>query len=508
MTAIIILLLILVLIASGVLVAVFAMQQDKRQALQRDHKSLQEQHRALQEQYRLLQERWEERFRQARQRFGTVMDLDEEADRVRAVIDQLRIDHQRERDVLAAQRSAAVNEYNALVANYQAAKAVYDRLKQDVSLLEENLEDISFGLYKPHFNFDTSEAFRKELERVRESKKQMVRNDQATRCLVEWSVGQSRAEGVRMQKQLTKLMLRAFNGETDAAVGNCRWNNVTRMEERVRRAFTAINQLGTVIQVSIVPEYLDLALNEVRLEFEYQEKRRAEAEEQREIRERMREEERVQREAERAQAEAAAEEARYGRALAKARDEIKTATGEKLAELVVRIRELESELAVAHANHERAVSMAQLTRCGYVYIISNIGSFGENMFKLGLTRRLEPMERVRELGDASVPFAFDVHAMVYSEDAPALECALHQHFRERSVNLVNFRKEFFHVSLDEIEQFLTQRGLGVQLTKLAEAREYRETLTLRAKATTAKGSERREAFPPALPSPIVAEARA
>lgn len=504
MSLLLLALLLVLIVVVGVLVAMLAMRQDRRHQLRIEHDALRDKHRLLQEQYRELQQLWEDKFRKARERFGKVMDLDDEADRMRGMIQQLRLDHQRERETLAVQLDRSVVEYKSIQSQYQAAKETYEKLRQEIALLEENLEDISYGIYKPHFSFDASEEFREELEDVRTTRKEMVRSNQATQCLVQWSVGGSQAEGARMQKQLTKLMLRAFNGETDAAIGNCTWNNITRMEERVRRAFTAINQLGTVVQVSIVPEYLELALTELRLEFEYQEKRRAEAEEQREIRERMREEERVQRELERAQAETAAEEARYARALTKARDEVKTASGEHLSELMLRIKELEGDLAAAHAKHERAVSMAELTRCGYVYIISNIGSFGENMFKVGMTRRLEPMERVRELGDASVPFAFDVHAMVYSDDAPSLECLLHQKFRDRSVNLVNPKKEFFSVSLEEIEQFLAERGLSIQLTKLAEAREYRETLSLRAARSNGNGDGRsrdqRDLFPPVLPA--------
>lgn len=494
---------VVLLVCAGLLVAFLAMQLDRSQAQKQALAALQEQNRQLHEQKQQLQAQWEERFRKARERFGKVMDLDDESDRVRAEIVRLRIDYQSEREALDAKMAVAANEYNTLSANYRSATEIYRRLQNEISLLEENLEDISFGLYKPHFEFETSQEFRDELTRVRDAKKEMVRSNQATACLVQWAVAGSQAEGAKMQKQLAKLMLRAFNGETDAAIGNCTWNNVTRMEERIRRAFTAVNQLGTVMQVSIVPKYLELALDELRLDFEYKEKKRAEAEEQRLIREQMREEERVQREAERAQAETAAEEARYARALAKAREEMKSATGQKLTDLSQRVAELELQLAEAHASYERAVSMAELTRCGYVYIISNVGSFGENMFKLGLTRRLEPLDRVRELGDASVPFAFDVHAMVYSEDAPALECSLHQHFRHRSVNLVNPRKEFFHVTLDEVEQFIKDRGLSIQITKLAEAREYRETLALREQSSNGKngnGQTRRDDFPASLPA--------
>ena len=120
-----------------------------------------------------------------------------------------------------------------------------------------------------------------------------------------------------------------------------------------------------------------------------------------------------------------------------------------------------------------------LTRVGHVYIISNVGSFGENIYKIGMTRRLEPMDRDKELGDASVPFPFDVHALITTSDAPSLENALHKHFNHRRLNLENERKEFFHVTIeeirDELEKLKHQLGLQseLRLTLLAEAREYR-----------------------------------
>ncbi len=122
--------------------------------------------------------------------------------------------------------------------------------------------------------------------------------------------------------------------------------------------------------------------------------------------------------------------------------------------------------------------MAQQTKCGHVYIISNIGSFGEEVFKIGLTRRLEPTDRVRELGDASVPFPFDIHAMIYSEDAPALESSLHKKFLASQLNKANKRKEFFRVDLKDIKSTVEEMGLKARWTIEAEAREFRETLAL------------------------------
>ena len=144
-----------------------------------------------------------------------------------------------------------------------------------------------------------------------------------------------------------------------------------------------------------------------------------------------------------------------------------------------RIAELEKTLAEAHEASERARAMAEMTKSGYVYIISNVGSFGENVVKIGLTRRLDPEDRVRELGDASVPFGFDIHAMVYSDEAPSLEYALHQEFADRRINLTNFRKEFFSVGLDEVEKAVSKLAPTASFFKDREAQEWHETLAKR-----------------------------
>jgi hypothetical protein len=230
---------------------------------------------------------------------------------------------------------------------------------------------------------------------------------------------------------------------------------------------------------------LELKIKELRLTHEYQDKIKQEKDEQREIQEEMREEEKASREIERAREEAEKEEARYQKALEKAREEAQKATGDKLDKLNDKVRQLEEQLKAAQELKERAISRAQITKSGHVYIISNIGSFGENVFKIGMTRRLEPMDRVKELGNASVPFAFDVHAVAYSENAPELENKLHKQFETNRINLVNNRKEFFHINLDDIENWSKKENIDLRLTKMAEARDYRESIALRNKGEEA-----------------------
>lgn len=392
------------------------------------------------------------------------------------------------REEAAALGAVNQSRHDALDADYANAKATYDRLAAEVTLLEENLEDISFGLYQPHFNFDTPDEYKARITAVREQQKAMLKNAEAAKFSIAWSVGGSRREGERMQKQYMKLLVRAFNGECDAAIARVSWNNVTKMEEQVRKSFEVINDLGSVMHVSITSPYLELKIDELRLEYELEEKKHQVAEEQRRIREQMRDEEKARREAEQAQAESEAEETLFERALEKARVDLAKSQGEEHRRLNDRIVELQTQLEGARTKGRRAKALAELTKAGYVYVISNVGSFGEGVFKIGMTRRFDPMDRVKDLSDASVPFPFDVHAMVYSDDAPTLEWELQRHFADRSVNLVNKRKEFFRVSIDELEALAKEKNLNIYFTRLAEAREYRETITRRTPQAPPQGS--------------------
>lgn len=405
----------------------------------------------------------------------------------RAEVRRARDEAQRLRADAAAAVEQLKGQKAALSGEYASARALYDRLRAGIALLEENIEAISVGLYKPHYAYDSSEEYRKALDEIRARQKDLNKEGRAAVCGKVWQIQGDARAGERMTKQYLKLILRAFNGECDAAIAKVSWNNVTKMEERIRRTFETINDLGGVMEMRIMPEYLELRLAELRLEYETEQKKRQEQEEQRRIKEQMREEERALREAEKAKQEAEAEEARYEKALEKARAELAKAQGESLELLQTKIQHLDAALHKAQELKEKATSMAQLTRSGHVYVISNVGSFGENIFKIGMTRRLEPLDRIRELGDASVPFDFDVHAMVYCEDAPRLEGEFQTRFKDQAVNLVNPRKEFFAVSIEDIEAVARERGLSVELTKLAEARDFRETLARRAEA--ARGAE-------------------
>jgi len=263
------------------------------------------------------------------------------------------------------------------------------------------------------------------------------------------------------------------------------YRNITTMETRIRKAAQAISDLEKLQQCFIADEYVKLKILELRLAHEYEEKLQDEKEEQRRIREQQREEERELRELEREKKEADRQEQRYQEALEKARADVQRTQGAAHERLNLKIAELERALAEAQ-DRQRSISQAQLTKSGHVYVISNIGSFGEHVFKIGMTRRLIPQERIDELGDASVPFEFDVHAIIRTDNAPALENALHHAFDKHRVNRINNRKEFFRASLDEIAAVVRKHHGEFELTRLAEAEDYRKTAALIAEEQRAR----------------------
>ena len=308
------------------------------------------------------------------------------------------------------------------------------------------------------------------LKSAREQSRRMVEQGEAASC-----------EYVEVNRRETaiRFSIDAFNGRVDAILTRVKHDNYGTLEQEIRNAYSLVNLNGHAFRdAHILPVYLDARLAELKWAAVVQELWLKEREEQRRIQEQMREEEKARREQERAIKDAEEKEATTRRALEQARLEVEQANAEQRAKLEERIGVLNQQLADEIAKKQRALSMAQLTRSGHVYIISNLGSFGEEVFKIGMTRRLFPQDRIDELSSASVPFEFDVHAMIYSEDAPKLENLLHDEFDDLRINKVNYRKEFFRLSAEKLRNFLEKKGYEVSFTLAAEARDYRETQAL------------------------------
>lgn len=364
-----------------------------------------------------------------------------------------------------------------------------EALQKEIKEHEKQLDELSkasdvldVGFYSARYSFDSSEKYKQKLEEIRKQQKSMIEDEKAAISNTQWQVRGSDKEGQKLMKNIIKLALRAFNGECDTIIAKVKFGNVITFEDKIRKSKDAINKLCEKWDIEITSAYTDLMIEELRLVYEYQEKLEQEKEEQRLIKEQMREEEKALRELEKAKQDAEKEEQRYQDAINKAKKEINNKQGKELEELNAQLRLLEQQLAEAHAKKERALSQAQLTKSGHVYIISNIGSFGDNIYKIGMTRRLEPLDRVKELGDASVPFEFDVHAVIYSDNAPEMENQLHKIFNNRRVNLVNEKREFFNVSIDEIKNAVKNIHKDfdkIDFRVLPDAKEYRQSISMR-----------------------------
>lgn len=373
---------------------------------------------------------------------------------------------------------------SALKEKYQIASDVYDKLSHQNNLLKDNLEIAEFGIYEPHFGYETSEIFKEKIKEIREEQKQLIKDGAAVLGGEGWTVNDSVQKGRTMINRQKKLMLRAFNGECDSFISNVSWNNETRMEERIDKSTVAIEKMGKTQSLTISSAYSSLKLKELRLTHEYHLKKYEEKEEQRLIKQQMREEEKARRDFEKAQKEAEEEEKMLQQAMIKAQEEIAKASEEERERFETQLQELQAQLKEAEEKNQRAISMAQQTKSGHIYVISNIGSFGENIYKIGMTRRLDPLDRVNELGDASVPFKFDVHAMIYSENAPELEINLHKAFEGNRINYVNRRREYFNLSLEEIEKVVKENHGEIEFIIEPEAKEYRESLIIKKQMLT------------------------
>jgi hypothetical protein len=385
-------------------------------------------------------------------------------------------------------RKELIEEIKSLQQETIIAKRDLEIASTALGLRSEEAHLLEVGYYEPAYPFDDLPRYEKELKIIRDKQKEMIRLDgeNGNKNAAAYVSGhddsisyQGNSRDIaKILKNILNLMLRAFNGECDAFIARANYRNIEAMRRRIESSFDQINKLAESWGCVINYKYLVSRQAELQLVFEYEEQKQKEKEEQAQIREQMREEQKAAREAEKARQQAEKEEAEYQEMLDRAMMEAESASEEGKAALSSKIEELQRRISEIEEK-KRALSQAMLTRAGHVYILSNVGSFGENVYKIGMTRRLVPMDRVNELGDASVPFPFDVHALISTNDAPALESSLHKHFSEKRVNLENSRKEFFRVSIDEVKIELEQLkdGLGIeselQLTLVAEAKQYR-----------------------------------
>ncbi len=325
------------------------------------------------------------------------------------------------------------------------------------------LQDI--GIYRYHHPLENALAFKTRIEDIEKRIAEMVKMDQAIEKSNMFTFDGSLAQGRRMANDLARLMLRAYNAEAENVIRTLRVGNVVTAKKRLEASRLAIARLGKMMEMRISDMFHHLRIEELELVADYLMKKQEEREAERDERERLREEKKVAQ-------ELAAEREK----LAKERQHIAAAI-EKLQAIGSADPALAQKLAEIDGAIEQNDYRAANIRAGYVYVISNRGAFGGHVVKIGLTRRLDPLERINELGDASVPFRYDVHAFYFSQDAVTLEGELHEHFAKRRVNWANMRREFFFATPNEVRQVLAEKiGNLLEFTEHGESTEYLQSI--------------------------------
>ena len=353
--------------------------------------------------------------------------------------------------------------------------------KKELITFNDSILVQEFGLYEPRYDFANSSLYKDKLDSIRDQQKACIKNNTAVLGNTDWTVNGSVVKGRKMVKDMQKLLLRAFNSECDETIGKIKYNNVDTSIRKIENSSNAVSKLGATMGISISKKYFDLKVQEAYLAFEYRQEKFKEKEEAKEARAQLREAAKLQKEIEEQRKKFEKEKSHYSTALSTINRQLEYASVEERTALLEKKSELEQHLDDIEISLKDIDYREANQRAGYVYVISNVGSFGENIYKIGMTRRLDPQDRVDELGDASVPFNIDVHAMIFSDDAPALEAALHRAFEDRKVNMVNQRREFFNVTLDEIKDVIKKNfDKTVEFVDVPDAEQYHISEKMRA----------------------------
>ena len=350
------------------------------------------------------------------------------------------------------------------------------QLNEEIAVANGNLNLQEFGFFERQYSFSDSTKYKDKLDSLRMQQKSMVKNGIAGRIITPMLLDNSKSKGKAMQNQLIKAALRGFNGEADALLVKVSVVNVDNKIKALRKVFEQLNKMYSRNLIEITYTYLDLKIEELRLAAEYELQKQEEKELLREQREKEREDKKLQAEIKAKRKQLEKDRDHFKNMVAKVTELLKEAKNDEVDELRRQLAEYQDKLSELDEIEEDIDYREGHATAGYVYVISNIGSFGEDVYKIGVTRRLEPLERIRELSSASVPFQFDVHALIFSEEAFALETELHNQLANYKVNKVNGRKEYFKVPFDKIKSILaSHKELTVELNENAEAFEYRQT---------------------------------
>ena len=383
------------------------------------------------------------------------------------------------REELESQCKKLTSSEKSLNAKLTTEKKMYDSYKYALKAYHDSgenyLNDVSVDDLSPTVFIELQCMSLKQLRKLFNDNKKLIQ-----KCYERYSGRYTTKANIAIYK----LMTIALEAELQNILYSIRYGKLESSIDGIKNMCAKYTEIATDGNQQIAPtikkfigEIEYLYIEAVKIEYEFYVQRERIKEEQRAIREQMRQEAEERKALEQERKRMEKESLKYQNEIEKIREQLKDAAEEQMRILNERISELQNQLSQVEEKKEQIVALEN-GKAGHVYIISNIGSFGEDVYKIGMTRRQDPMDRVRELGDASVPFPFDVHGMIFSDDAVALEHDLHVLFNDRRVNKVNLRKEFFNVSLDEIESVVDERCPSAEFRRTALAEQYRQSIAM------------------------------
>ena len=367
--------------------------------------------------------------------------------------------------------------YEEVSGKIKAGGEKHRKLLDLISSTNEQSKLIDVGLLPPVFKFDDSESLKEKIKECQLKQFDVIVTGKAVSAHTDWSWFGSRSDGNKMVEDYKRLLLKAFNSEFDSIRKKMRHNTLDGTLNKLHKLDEQLAKLGETTNVEISQVYFNLKANELNtwnIELKHKEEIKQERKAQQAL---LRQQ---SNQGSGIDSDELEDDIYYRKAdLLKAQKRAKELHGASATDTQLKIERMQKEIKRLEDKFERSVSQAQLTRAGYIYVISNIGSFGEGVVKIGMTRRLEPMDRVKELGDASVPFKFDVHTLAFVEDAPKVEKMLHRKFNDHRVNKENNRKEFFKVLPSEVSDAMLKMGIESDWFYDVEAKEFRESLLIR-----------------------------
>ena len=376
---------------------------------------------------------------------GQVVYLEEQYNALLRKIDDIKKEHQQDLDDKVA---AQHNQVVYLEEQHNAFLRKIDEIKKELGAYEETLELQSFGFYEPKYNFIYSEDYVTQLKSLKLQQSQMISGDLAVECSTEWVIGKSKKEGDKLVKNFKKLILTIFNTECNAIIQKVKPGKVESSQSKIENKFKSLNQSAKVIRCRIIDDYLTLKTHELHLQYELECKKQEEQELSQQIQKETKNRQKLVK-IEESIRKAEELEMKYQQEIDEIRQQSYQAAISQKEESNRKIEMLEIELQKAQKDRESAESQFRRVKSGHVYIISNIGSFGRDVYRICATKSIDETSYISVMNPV-VPFPFDIHYKFFSEDVSETLRLLHDRFENKRVNKVNARREFFDVSMDEI----------------------------------------------------------